>query len=114
MAKRKLLPALYRLYYNDRLDCVFKIISAGLPELSTKQYHKFIEESIADFSSDIYEKNIVETFKENIEFIGLDFEVEYDFNDLKQKIKNTADSMNLSKPNVIYYLAVPPNFLKQL
>lgn len=110
LAKRKLLPALYRLYFNDRLDCQFEIISAGLPELNTEQYHDFIEDSIENYNSDIYEENIVETFKENIEFIGLNFEAENDFNNLKQKIISTADLMNVSKPNVIYYLAVPPQF----
>lgn len=110
LAKRKLLPALYRLYYNERLDCEFKIISAGLPELSSDQYHDFIEESIKTYNTDIYEGNLVKTFKENIEFIKLDFEVKNDFNNLKQKINSTADSMNISKPNVIYYLAVPPRF----
>ncbi len=110
LAKRKLLPALYKLYYNDRLDCEFKIISAGLPELGTEQYNNFIEESIKNYNSNIFEKNIVKKFKKNIEFIGLDFEIEDDFNTLKDKIKSTADLMNISKPNVIYYLAVPPQF----
>jgi glucose-6-phosphate 1-dehydrogenase len=110
LAKRKLLPALYKLYYNDRLDCEFKIISVGLPELGTEQYNNFIEKSIKNFNSNIFEKNIVENFKKNIEFIGLDFEVGDDFNNLKHKIRSTADLMNISKPNVIYYLAVPPQF----
>ncbi len=114
LAKRKLLPALYRLYYNDRLDCKFKIISAGLPKLSEAYYNNFIEESIKDHNSDIYDKSLVDTFQENIEFVGLDFEDKNDFTNLKQKIKSTADSINISKPNVIYYLAVPPQFSESI
>lgn len=69
LSKRKLIPALYRLYYNDRLDCKYKIICNGLPDLSNKQYRNLIIDSIKKFDKGIYDKEIVEKFKDKFDFI---------------------------------------------
>ena len=58
LSKRKLIPALYRLYYNDRIDCKFKIIGTGIPELNNNRYRNLINESIKSFDDDIYDKKI--------------------------------------------------------
>ncbi len=110
LSKRKLIPALYRLYYNDRLDCKFKIIGTGIPELNNNRYRNLINESIKSFDDDIYDKNAVNKFKDNFEFLKLKFEISQDYQNLKNKIIDTAQNMKVKKPNIIYYLASPPQY----
>jgi len=110
LSKRKLIPALYRLYYNDRLDCKYKIIGTGLPDLGNNEYRNLINDSIKNFDKDIYDTESVNKFRNNFEFIGLQFETNEDYKKLKNQIVDTAKNMDVKKPNVIYYLASPPQY----
>ncbi len=114
LAKRKLLPALYRLYYNDRLDCKFRIIGTGTPTMSSQKYQNLIEEAIKEFDSDIFNKDTVDQFKNNFDHVNLNFEKDHDYKNLKDKINEIASKMEVEKPNVIYYLASPPQFSEDI
>ena len=114
LSKKKLLPALYRLFYNNRLDCQFKIIGTGLPKMSNKQYKELLTRSIKDHDNDIYDKNKIKSFQDNLTFQGLNFEKSDDFEKLKKLITSTADKMQVKTPNVIYYLAAPPQYSENI
>ncbi len=110
LAQRKLIPALYRLYYNERLDCEFKIIGTGSSRLENQKYKKIIDEAIKKHEPDIYDKRQVKYFANKFSFVGLRFENNDDFKTLKQTIIDKASDMQIEKPNVIYYLASPPQY----
>lgn len=114
LAKRKLIPALYRLYYNDRLDCKFKIIGTGSPFMSSQEYQNLIKEAIKEFDSDIFNEKKVDKFKDNFTHVNLNFEENLNYKNLKDKIFDIATIMDVKKPNVIYYLASPPQFSEDI
>ena len=114
LAKRKLIPALYRLFFNNRLDCKFKIIATGTSNISLKDYQNIVKNAIKEFDSDIFNKDDVQNFKSNLEYIKLNFENNFDFVNLKDRIIEITTSMKVEKPNIIYYLSSPPQFSESI
>lgn len=51
LSRRKLLPALYKLYLDKRLPEEFSILGFGLPQQSEEQYRKFTEEAVKESAS---------------------------------------------------------------
>jgi len=110
LAKRKLAPALYNLFLDGWMPTQFSIIGTGRTPLSDDQFRenllidinkfsrsgKAVEEKWAEFSKNVFYQvsdiNNAETYKE----FG------------KRIDKHNADWK--TKSNVIYYLAVSPNF----
>jgi len=82
--------------------------------LSSKEYQDLVEEAIKEFDTDIYNENKANKFKNNFEHVNLSFEKENDYKNLKAKITKIATNMKVKKPNVIYYLASPPQFSEDI
>ena len=50
LAKRKIYPALYNLYKENKLKLPFNIVGLGRRELSDEQFQSNVRQSIVDFS----------------------------------------------------------------
>lgn len=61
LSQRKLLPALYHLYQDEKFKDGFKILSVGLSKLSDDAYRDFVESALKKFSPENFdEKNCSE------------------------------------------------------
>jgi glucose-6-phosphate 1-dehydrogenase len=82
--------------------------------MTSKDYQSLVLKAIKEFDTDIYNENTVKKFINNFEHVNLSFENSDDYKNLKNKISEIANNMKVKKPNVIYYLASPPQFSEEI
>ncbi|MBL6702749.1 MAG: glucose-6-phosphate dehydrogenase [SAR86 cluster bacterium] len=105
LAKRKLLPALYRHFKAERLSKDIKIYGIGSKELQASEYHEEIKVKLSDNLDSVeYDAAVINEFIKKISYIKIDFNKKNDFVNLKKNTSNTDRNL--------YYLAVSPLFYK--
>jgi glucose-6-phosphate 1-dehydrogenase len=105
LAKRKLLPALYRHFKAERLSPQIKIYGIGSSSLDILSYQQEVKNKLSiNLESIEYEESMVQKFIEVISYIKIDFNIDNDFESLKKITSN--------KDRNLFYLAVTPVFYK--
>lgn len=110
LAKRKLIPALLRLYALDKISC--PILCIGRRQLSDKDFVDILEikKNVSSESKDISGK--LASFLNNLHYIPVDFSGNTtDWTELKRKIRE-LDSKHNCNGNRLFYLATPPNMFE--
>ncbi len=108
LSRRKLLPALFRLYCEDMLPRNFAIVGFAIPDKKQPDYQEFVREALTEFVGD----NERHTCALN-EFIALTSLIPADFSDpeaykkLADALKET-DAARETGGNRLFYLATPP------
>jgi len=110
LAQRKLLPTLYHLYQQNELPDIFSIIGFGMPIIDDNEYRELFINAVKKFSQDTYNRDTCAEFCKHLYFESGGFEEQSSYEKLKQKIGSCPDSTGEKKCNVIYYMAVPPDF----
>jgi glucose-6-phosphate 1-dehydrogenase len=89
LAKRKIIPALYSLYVDQKMPPLFSLIGVSISELSDEEFHDHVEQSINTFSESM-SKNLskMKEFLQIIRYCKLDVTNESEYQkllDLVQK-----------------------------
>src|ERR1700712_3992887 len=107
---RKLAPALYNLYLDNWLPKQFSIIGTGRTKLSDEEFRKILLDDINQFSrSGKADKKKWDEFQSNLFYQVSDINDSETYKEFGKKIDaHNADWK--TKANVIYYMAVSPNF----
>ncbi|MBC6990815.1 glucose-6-phosphate dehydrogenase [Hymenobacter sp. BT491] len=107
---RKLAPALYNLYLEGWLPEQFSIIGTGRTQLQDEDFRKKLLEDINQFSrSGKAEKEKWEAFSQHLFYQVSDLNDFKTYKEFGTRIKHLETEWD-TKANVIYYLAVAPNF----
>ena len=108
LSRRKLLPALFRLYCEDLLPPAFAVVGFALPDARQPDYHTFVRESLAEFVPP-GERHACALD----EFVAMTSLVPGNFSDpdayakLAETLK-TVDAERGTQGNRLFYLATPP------
>ncbi|NOU94352.1 glucose-6-phosphate dehydrogenase [Paenibacillus sp. LMG 31456] len=110
LAKRKIYPALYNLFVDQKLPQSFSVIGLGRRELSDEEFQARVEQSLHDYSrreanDPVLIKNFISSFHYNVLNIGH----KEDYQRLLQRIEQREDELALP-PNRIFYLSVGPEY----
>lgn len=108
LTKRKLIPALYSLYTNNRLQKDFSVIGAARTAYSDEEYRAYILEQMEEFvkTGDRDEAHFKD-FVTHLYYQPMDPSKADQYTTLKQKIQEVA---NEEQPdNMLFYLATPPS-----
>ena len=104
LTKRKLIPALYKLYYNDKLGKNTQIVGVARRKLTKEQFYDLL--NFNEFITNANKKSL-EKFKNLISYFSLDF------NNPKHKLfGNFIEKIGQKTNNKIFYLAVSPTLFK--
>jgi len=107
---RKLAPALYNLYLDGWMPEQFSIIGTGRTHLTDVQFRAKLMEDINQFSrSGKVTKAKWEVFSKNIFYQVSDINDAETYKEFGKRVEAHNDDWK-TKANVIYYLAVSPNF----
>ena len=107
---RKLAPALYNLFIDGYLPDQFSFIGTGRTPLTDDQFTSKILEDINDFSRrGKVDENKWKEFAPHIQYQVSDINDFKTYSEFGAKIKAHEEEWKC-KPQVIYYLAVAPNF----
>ncbi|SDM64164.1 glucose-6-phosphate dehydrogenase [Bacillus sp. OK048] len=110
LAKRKIFPALYNLYVDQKLPKSISIVGLGRGELSQFDFQEKVKNSILEFSRRLeHEAANMGEFLDYFRYSRLDVTRKEDYQQLLQLVKQREDELDLSQ-NRMFYLSVAPEF----
>jgi glucose-6-phosphate 1-dehydrogenase len=105
LAKRKLLPALYRLAYDRRLPASFAIIGTSRTHMSDDEYRERMHEAVKQFSEDSeLDEDLWKRFAGNLHYVAGDVKDPQLYLAIKEKV--TA----IGQANLLFYLSTQPSY----
>ncbi len=108
LTRRKLMPALFRVFRQGLLSPDFALVGISLDEYNRRSYKELIKKSIIKFSdSEKIDKKILGKFIDKIYYFSLNVKNSEKFSEMEQFLCGIDDSINGNK-NYLYYLAVKP------
>ena len=110
LAKRKIFPALYNLYLEQKLPNPLSIIGLGRNEMSHKEFQNHVVQSVKTFSrrmesNDEHMSSFLDVFRYSV----LDATKADDFEKLLNLVKERETELNIPE-NRMFYLSVGPEF----
>ncbi|MUT68681.1 glucose-6-phosphate dehydrogenase [Paenibacillus sp. NEAU-GSW1] len=114
LAKRKIFPALFNLFLDQKLPKSFSLIGLGRRELTDESFQANVEQSLRQFSR--REGNntaLVKDFLRTFHYRVLDIGRKEDYYKLLEQIEKRETELKLA-PNRLFYLSVGPEFFETI
>ena len=110
LSKRKLLPSLYRLFYERRISQNFAVIGSSRTPMSDDQFRERMKESVSKFLEDApFDEDIWKSFAQCLFYVAGDLNEEASYDDLKTKLDEVEKS-HQTAGNVLFYLSTQPSY----
>ncbi|MBM7655468.1 glucose-6-phosphate dehydrogenase [Neobacillus cucumis] len=110
LAKRKIYPALYNLYIDQKLPQPISIIGLGRGNLSHLDFQEKVKESVLNFSRRLeHDASELGEFLEAFRFCSLNVNNPDDYQKLLQLVQQREEELQLTE-NRLFYLSVAPEF----
>ena len=110
LAKRKIYPALFNLYLNQKLPDSFQVIGVGRSDLSHVEFQARVTDSLYTFSRHlINDKSKKEQFVKAFSYSQLDISNAQGYKNLFELVRHNETERNIME-NRMFYLSVAPEF----
>ncbi|OIK08584.1 glucose-6-phosphate dehydrogenase [Bacillus sp. MUM 13] len=110
LAKRKIYPALYNLFMENKMPDVFSVVGLGRSTMSHTEFQQYVEESINTFSrSKNNDSAKMEKFLSAFAYTTLNATDKEDFTKLLELVEKREQELQISQ-NRMFYLSVAPKF----
>ncbi|TXK77668.1 glucose-6-phosphate dehydrogenase [Paenibacillus sp. N3.4] len=114
LAKRKIYPALYNLFVDQKLPQSFSLIGLGRKEVSDESFQANVEKSIRMFSRrEAQDPELMKNFSRSFSYSVLDTGRKADYQKLLQQIEQREEELHIS-PNRMFYLSVGPEHFETI
>lgn len=108
LTRRKLMPALFRVFKQDLLSPDFALVGISLEDYSQSSYKELIKNSIIKYSnSESIDKSLLKKFIDRIYYFKLNAKNSEAYPEMKQFLGKIDENIQGHK-NYLYYLAVKP------
>lgn len=107
LAKRKLIPALYRLFIEKHLPENFVILGLGRQKYTDDSYRTAMVEKLSDSQNGAESGSPAEKFADHVYYQEFDIGNFNDYDILKNRLVKLDDENQIGG-NYLYYLAIPP------
>jgi glucose-6-phosphate 1-dehydrogenase len=109
LAKRKLVPALYRLAYERRLPAAFAVIGISRTPLSDEQFREKMCESVEKFlENSPFDRDLWDDFAKGLFYMPGDVEDEASYGKLADCLRK-VEADRKTAGNVLFYLSTQPS-----
>jgi glucose-6-phosphate 1-dehydrogenase len=110
LAKRKIFPALYNLFVDNKLPKPISVVALGRREMSDSELQAYVKESIKTFSRrNVNEDANLEEFLQAFRPCVFDATNKEDYSNLLKLVKQREEELNIPE-NRMFYLSVAPQF----
>ncbi len=109
LTRRKLIPALYNLKYQNTLPENFALVAIGRKNKTNEEYRKEMSEFVKTYSRFNFSEDIWGNLSSRIFYKRFDFTSDNGYVELQQFL-NELDKKYGTQGNRIYYLAVAPEY----
>lgn len=106
LARRKLLPALYRLYRQGLLPPEFAIVGVARDDLSDDAYRAIVREAVGGPEDEVWR-----SFAANVYFCAGDLARAELYRDLSERLREVSTECG-TDGNLLHYLAIPPSLIE--
>ncbi|SHI53485.1 glucose-6-phosphate dehydrogenase [Propionispora hippei] len=111
LTARKVVPALYNLYLDDYLPAQYSIVGVSRTPFSDDEFRTHLRSGIEKFSRRGTPKEKEwSAFAGNVHYL----QAEYNDSSLYQKLLELDETSWSTPPNLIFYLATPPNLFPEI
>lgn len=110
LAKRKIFPAIYNLFLDQKIPRTFSVIGTGRQKITDIEFQRFVEQSLQTFSRRKPENNSnLEDFLRIFRYCHLDVTKKEGYQSLLKMIQCREKELGISE-NRMFYLSVAPKF----
>ena len=108
LAKRKIFPALYNLFMDQKMPQSISIIGSGRVKMSDAEFQAYVEQSVKKFSRRLaHDSSKMKKFLEIFRYSSLDATKTEDYQNLLNRIQRREEQLNIPE-NRMFYLSVAP------
>ncbi|MGF7047729.1 glucose-6-phosphate 1-dehydrogenase [Paenibacillus sp. DS2015] len=112
LAKRKIYPALFNLYLDQKLPGSFSVIGLGRRELSNEVFQNQVRDSLKHFSRrEASDPVTLDIFLSAFQYSVLDVSRKEDYQKLLQHVERREQELGIPE-NRMFYLSVGPEFFE--
>ncbi len=108
LAKKKLMPALYRLFKNKLIPEEFFVLGAARTEMDDGRFRESMQGAVQKELPGEFDHSLWPEFSERLYYASLDYTVPESFVGSLKKRLPPLEKKYLTRGNRIFYLAVPP------
>jgi glucose-6-phosphate 1-dehydrogenase len=110
LAKRKLLPALYRLVQQRLLPAEFAIVGLARTEMTSEEFRARLREAVEEFSAEkSVDEEVWNSFAQGLYYITGDINTADDYRKLKELLEQ-VDRERGTAGNRLFYLSIAKPF----
>src|SRR5690606_10272103 len=113
LSKRKLIPALYRLAYQNLLPPSFTLLGYARTEYSDEEFRELACEGIKEHSDIGFDEHIWRGFSQGLFYQTGKYDDKAGFEALAKRVTELDQQRNTGG-NHVYYLATPPSVFKPI
>lgn len=113
LAKRKIYPALYNLYIEQKLPASFSLIGLGRREWSDDFFQSQVEKSLQEFSRRAPDAEKVKSFVQAFRYSALNISHKEDYIKLLRMVEE-GEAQRGAASNRLFYLSVGPEFFEPI
>lgn len=113
LAKRKLVPSLYRLHKNRMLPDNFFILGVGRTEIGSDIFRESMQSGVKGAFPRDYDDSAWESFASRLYYSPVDYSAADSYDSLKGRLERLEDEYK-TEGNRIFYLAIPPTQFKSV
>jgi glucose-6-phosphate 1-dehydrogenase len=114
LTKRKLLPSLYRLFYERRIPPSFAVIGSSRTPMSDEQFREKMRNSVSHFLEDApFDSDVWSSFAQGLFYIPGDLNDPASYDRIKQKL-NQVEQSHKTAGNVLFYLSTQPSHYEEV
>ncbi len=111
LAQRKLFPALYNLYLEDKMPTSFSVIGLGRREWTNEYFQSKVEESLHAHSRRPVQSAGLQNFLEKFQYCPLDVTDKLSYQNLRSLIEQREAELGIPQ-NRLFYLSVAPQLVE--
>jgi glucose-6-phosphate 1-dehydrogenase len=109
LSKRKLLPSLYRLFYERRISPNFAVVGSSRTPMTDDQFREKMKESVSKFLEDSpFDEDVWKSFAQCLFYVTGDLTNPPSYDDLRDKLDGIEKS-HQTGGNVLFYLSTQPS-----
>jgi glucose-6-phosphate 1-dehydrogenase len=112
LTRRKLMPAIFRLWQQNLMPAEFAVVGIAREELDDEEFRDRMREALGEFAKAPTEEEWTE-FGQRLFFASHVFDDEIGFDGLKLQLAGIDDHFGLPG-NRVYYMAVPPQVVDDI
>lgn len=113
LSKRKLIPALYHLAYQNLLPRNFILVGFARTQYSDAEFRELAREGVEEYGTQGMDEHVWRAFSQGLFYQSGNYDEEKSFQALAKRVRELDQEFNV-EGNHLYYLATPPEVFEPI